>query len=167
MGTFKFNQGSTAAFTGHRYLPYGMQDSIKAKVEKAIRERYFFGRYDYLCGMALGFDLLATEVVLSLKSALPSIRLIAVIPFRNQCERWNEADKERYQRILEQADRIIVLSEHYYDGCYLRRNDFMLNSTDTLIAYWDEHSVGGTFYTVNKAKAKDKRIVNVYVKPKK
>ncbi len=46
--------------------------------------------------MAMGFDLLAAEAALSLQIELPDLWVIAVIPYRNQTERWSEAMKIKY-----------------------------------------------------------------------
>ena len=112
--------------------------------------------------MAMGFDLLAAETVLSLKGRYPNIRLIAVVPFRRQSCRWPFMGKERYQKIISQADRVIVLSEHYFKGCLLRRNDFMLEHSCGVIAFYDGKPYGGTFYTCREALKKGMDIVNLY-----
>ena len=112
--------------------------------------------------MAMGFDLMAAETVFSLKGRYPDIRLIAVVPFRRQNCRWPSIEKERYQKIISQADRVIVLSEHYFKGCLLRRNDFMLEHSCGVIAFYDDKPYGGTFYTCREAVKKGMDIVNLY-----
>ncbi len=112
--------------------------------------------------MAMGFDLMAAETVLSLKGRYPDIRLIAVVPFRRQSYRWPSMEKEHYQKIISQADWVIVLSEHYFKGCLLRRNDFMLEYSCGLIAFYDGKPYGGTFYTCREAVKKGMDIVNLY-----
>ena len=116
----------------------------------------------FFSGMAMGFDLMAAETVFSLKGRYPDIRLIAVVPFRRQNCRWPSIEKERYQKIISQADRVIVLSEHYFKGCLLRRNDFMLEHSCGVIAFYDDKPYGGTFYTCREAVKKGMDIVNLY-----
>lgn len=71
-------------------------------------------------------------------------------------------EKERYQNIISRADRVIVLSEHYFHGCLLRRNDFMLEHSCGVIAFYDGKPYGGTFYTCREALKKGMDIVNLY-----
>lgn len=120
------------------------------------------GYHTFLSGMAEGFDLIAAEEVLRQKKEYPYIRLVAVIPFRGQADRYTEEDRQRYNNILEQADEIIYLSEHYFSGCFLRRNDYLLEHSARLLAYYDRIPSGGTAYTVRKAITERKmNVINV------
>lgn len=121
------NKHRSVAFTGHRRIPIEQQDSLKDGIKAKVGALYAMGITDYYCGMALGFDMLAAEAVLSLKSTLPRLRLIAVLPYRGQSDAWSRIEQERHAAILAKADEVIVLSERYYKGCLLRRNDFMLS----------------------------------------
>lgn len=56
----------------------------------------------------------------------------------------------------------VVLSEYYYNGCFLKRNDFMLNHVAALLAYFDGMPKGGTFYTVRNAKRLRLQICNLF-----
>ena len=90
------------------------------------------------------------------------IRLIAVVPYRGQCERWSAILQSKYRELLNQADRAIILSEQYFNGCMLRRNDFMLANTNHIIAFFNGKEQGGTYYTTRKAKAANKQVTNIY-----
>lgn len=59
-------------------------------------------------------------------------------------------------------DDVIVLSEHYYNGCFLKRNDFMLDHVAALLAYFDGKPKGGTFYTVRNARRLGLQISNLF-----
>lgn len=105
--------------------------AIKGSDNQGIRWRCY--RHFY-CGCAMGFDMLAAEVALALQSELSGLQVIAVVPYRGQSERWNDAMKARYDTILCNSDDVIILSEHYYHGCLLRRNDYMVFHSSSLIA---------------------------------
>mgnify|MGYP002619467171 FL=1 len=158
----KYDTREIVAFTGHRSIDPKKVESVKRELITIVKTLYAKGVRIYLSGMAIGFDMLAAEVILSLKPKLPSLKLISVIPFRNQHNRWNINDKKRYNDILAQADDSIVLSEWYFNGCYLKRNDFMINHSCGLIAYYNGTNKGGTFYTIRKAKSKGKDILNIF-----
>lgn len=152
----------TAAFTGHRFIRHQDRLRLKAELERAITACYHSGIRHFLCGMALGFDMLAAETLLAMKAQHPDIRLTAVIPFRGQPCKFSPADKERYQSILRKADNVVCLSETYFDGCFLRRNDYMLNRASHIIAYYNGEPKGGTFYTCRRAERMGLEITNLY-----
>lgn len=141
-------KSKSLAFTGHRTVPVERQDEIRARLVEAVSVACKSGITCFFSGMAMGFDLMAAETVLSLKGRYLDIRLIAVVPFRRQSCRWPSIEKERYQKIISQADQVIVLSEHYFKGCLLRRNDFMLEHSCDVITFYDGKPYGGTFYTL-------------------
>ena len=57
---------------------------------------------------------------------------------------------------------MIVLSESYYTRCYLERDEFMVDHSNLLIAYYDGREKGGTYYTVKKATNQGVRVVNLF-----
>lgn len=152
----------SVTFTGHRFIPYSKQSMLKVALKNIILELYARGYNNYYCGMAVGFDLLSAEVVLSLKTEYKELRLIAVVPYRNQDERFSFADKRRYRSILNRTDETIILREDYSQGCLLRRNDYMLAHSNQVIAYFDGENKGGTFYTCRNAQAEGMPIINLF-----
>ena len=102
------------------------------------------------------------SITCSAADALLQFRLIAVVPYRGQCERWSAILQSKYRELLNQADRAIILSEQYFNGCMLRRNDFMLANTNHIIAFFNGKEQGGTYYTTRKAKAANKQVTNIY-----
>lgn len=99
-------KSGSACFTGHRKVFKGSKSQLKSKIRQTIVSLYERGVTCYYCGMAIGFDMLAAEVVLELKDTCPDIQLIAVVPFRRQYVRYSETDKKRYFRLLGKADRL-------------------------------------------------------------
>lgn len=77
-------RGKSIAFTGHRIIPLVRQEEVKARLTAAVAFACEMGITRFYCGMALGLDMMAAEVVLSLKDKFPNIRLIAVVPFRDR-----------------------------------------------------------------------------------
>ena len=112
--------------------------------------------------MALGFDMMAAEEVLSLKLSIPMLKLVAVVPFKGQSASWSMVEQQRYAYILSKADDVVHLSEDYFNGCYFKRNDYMLSHSGSGIAYFDGKPKGGTAYTCRKAREKRMPVVNVY-----
>lgn len=153
----------SVAFTGHRYVSCLVEQTVIEDLRTIIRDLYRHGGIrNFYCGMAIGFDLLAAEAVLELKEQHPDITLYAIVPYRNQSERYYPRAKEKYAKLLSKADDVVILSEEYHSRCYLTRNDYMLKHSRLLIAYYDGVSRGGTSYTVNKARKRSMPTINLY-----
>lgn len=162
MNDLKFDRTVSAAFTGHRFYDFSQRVFIQERLTSAISEAYDHGIRNFISGFALGIDLMAAQLVQSLKCDLPGISLTAAIPFAGQAERYNIYDKRVYRRLLELADKVIVLSDCYYPRCFLDRDEFMVENASYLIAYYDGREKGGTYYTIKKARARGIPIINVY-----
>ena len=147
--------GFVCAVTGHRVLS---SDFSKEELRAALRALAAAGVRTFLCGMALGFDLLCAEEVLLLREELP-VRLVACIPCADQAARYPKSARERYERILDRCDERAVLHERYCDGCMFERNRYMVDRADLLLAYYTGRR-GGTKYTVGYA---EKRGIPVYL----
>lgn len=151
----------TACFTGHREIPPEQIPIIKAKLRGEIIRLIEQGIIYYGCGGARGFDLFAAQIVLELKTDYPQIKLIMILPCKNQTKGWNGADKAQYDKALAAADKIVYTSDSYFSGCMQKRNRHMLDCSSYCICYLTK-ATGGTAYTVNYAKSKGLRIFNIY-----
>ena len=145
------DRSKVACFSGHRKLPQDCTE-LQANLEKAIIELIERGVVFFGNGGAVGFDALASTAVLKLKENYPHIRLVMVLPCppEQQSLKWSDKQKKQYNRILEQADRVRILSPQYTNSCMLDRNRHMVDCSAYLICYLREQH-GGTFYTVNYA----------------
>lgn len=158
----QYNKDVSVCFSGHRNILLAKRKDLKQRLKSEITNAYADGYMCFYCGMAMGFDLLAAEAALSLQSELKDLHLVAVVPFRRQTDRWSEEVRAKYNAILRIVDDVVVLSERYYNGCLLKRNDYMVNHSSRLIAYHDGANKGGTFYTVKKAGQNGLEVVNLY-----
>ena len=158
----KFSRAATAAFTGHRFVDAAQREHVKKRLSNAVLDAYGHGIRNFISGFAIGFDMMAAEVVVSLKGNYPDMTLIAAIPFKGQASRFNFYDRKRYDRLLEVADEVIVLSESYYPRCFLDRDEFMVNNSSTLIGYSDCRKKCKKIYKKNKKMKQNINIVNVF-----
>lgn len=155
-------------FTGHRpqKLPWGFDESddrceeLKQRLRTAIKLAITHGKTMFYTGMAMGTDIWAAEIVLELRGELSEfdIKLIAVIPHSGQEAKYPDDLKQRYRRILPEADDHIVLRERYTDGCMQRRNRYMVDNSSMLIAVYSGDG-GGTGYTFDYAKKQELQII--------
>ena len=137
-------QLKTCVFTGHRELPL---DFPKRKLKNTLEELISLGVDTFLCGMAVGFDLLAAETVLSLRKKHPKIKLVACIPCIGQEKYFSKADQKRYVAAVKKADKQVVLADSYYRGCMQERDKYMAERGDVMVAYCTK-TEGGAAYTV-------------------
>ena len=82
-----------------------------------------------------------------------------MIPHEEQAARWSEAWRERYFSLLEQADDTVLISAHYTRDCFHRRNRYMVDNADKLLALYTGGITGGTAYTVQHAQQKNKEVI--------
>lgn len=146
------DKAKTVAFTGHRRNRITISESeLQERLKIYIGLSIANGYDTFLSGMAEGFDLAAARAVLEMKKICPQIRLIAVIPFPGQDGYFSPEVKQEYSRIKAAADEVVILSDHYYKDCFLRRNDYLLGNSSRMICYFDGAPRGGTYYTVKRA----------------
>ena len=148
---------TSVAFTGHRTYRGAAADALR----RTVGELYARGFRTFLSGMAVGFDLAAAEAVLELRERMPGVRLVAAVPFRGQEMRFSPADRERFRRVLAEADSVEVLAPAYHRGCYAVRNDFLVDNARVLVAWYDG-SPGGTRHTVSRALRRGLEFVNLH-----
>ncbi len=141
----------TCCFTGHRRIEPSNYEHIKTKLTEEITNLIKSGYKYFGCGGALGFDTLAALTILQLKTIHPHIKLMLVLPCKNQDKYWSEQDKETYKQIKSKADKIVYTSENYTHDCMHKRNRHLVNYSSVCIAYFNGEK-GGTEYTVNYAK---------------
>lgn len=146
-------RGFSVSISGHRpgKLPTGqmlrmLQSMLYFELFTAIQE----GADTFYVGMAQGMDLWAAEYLLSARQKSP-LRLIAVEPFAGHIARLSGSALYRSQNVLERADETVVLAPHYYRGCFAKRNLYLVEHCQRLIAVMlDPRS--GTGQTVRAAK---------------
>ena len=89
----KFDKAVSAAFTGHRFYNFSQKEVIRERLTKAILEAYEHGISNFISGFAIGIDLMAAQIVQSLKPSCPGMTLTAAIPFRDQADRFKPGDR--------------------------------------------------------------------------
>lgn len=158
------------AFTGHRpqSLPFGFNEAderyiaLKQKLrDEIIRQIEENGVTHFITGMAIGVDMFAAEIVLGLKSAYNGITLECAFPCETQAEKWSEALRDRYFDIASKCDKETLLQQRYTPDCMHKRNRYMVDQADYIIAVWNGKP-SGTGKTVQYAQQQGKpvRVIN-------
>ena len=139
-----------------RYVSF--ENSLISKISELISE----GCLTFYTGMAMGFDIIAAECVLSVSALMKNhaVRLICAIPFLDQAKGYPPEWKERYNNILAKADGAVLISDKYYPKCYYDRNRFMVDNSDFVLT-WFDGSAGGTKNTVDYANWALRKVINI------
>ena len=110
-----------------------------------------------ISGMALGWD--TAWAIAALRNGIP---LVAAVPFAGQSDRWPVAARIRFDRILEMAQEVVVVSPGGYSGMAMqRRNMWMVDRCDALAALWSG-SDGGTANCMRHAAQIGKPTINLW-----
>ena len=138
-------------FTGHRSVPEEVSGRLREKVRECIaylHEEKKIGTF--YAGGCVGFDTLAAQETLKYRAAHPDVRLVIVVPYRNQSAGWNSDERREYERIKASATEVVCLAEHYFRGCMHQRNRYMVQRSFLCVCYLTKEK-GGTASTVKYA----------------
>ncbi|MCZ2224635.1 MAG: DUF1273 domain-containing protein [Chitinophagales bacterium] len=110
-----------------------------------------------ISGVALGYDQYAAFVCN--KNNIP---WIAAIPFIGQENLWQENQKKIYYSLLSKAkEQVIVCEGGYAAWKLMKRNVYIVDNCDILIAAYYDGLGGGTENCVNYARMKNKEIIYI------
>jgi len=140
----------SCCFTGHRNIPTGKKKNVELLLEQLIKEKIAAGYRIFCTGGALGFDTMAAQAVLKLRSRFTDIQLHLYLPYPTQRENWSEKDKAVYEQIKMLSDRCTYLCREYTPYCMSLRNRRLVDNSSACIAYCTQ-TTGGTVYTMNYA----------------
>lgn len=148
------------AFTGHRPNKLGgyfEPNPVSNRVKRALRAELEKLKPDRaITGMAQGVDQWAATICL-----LMGIPYVAAVPFVGQEMAWPESAKKRWRYLLGKAAEVVLVSEGFYNPSKMqKRNMWMVDHCDVLLAVWDG-TAGGTANCVRYAEQKKKEIVQI------
>ena len=124
---------------------------VKARLRDTIETLIAEGNAHFISGGALGMDMFAAEAVLELKVKYPWIVLEMVSPFDTQADRWNDEYRMRHDRLFATADIVTATGHEYTKACMFRRNRYLVDNADLLLAAYDGQP-GGTAMTCEYAR---------------
>lgn len=153
----------TVSFTGHRpekiVSPFVENseevNAIKLELHNAILRAVDDGFTTFLCGMAMGVDIWAGEILLGLKRQFKNLQLVAVVPFPQQANAWPSEWRLRFRSLLEKSDDVVIISETYNADCFFERNRYLVDHSSRLIAVYNQEKKGGTAYTIRYAQQQE------------
>lgn len=148
------------AATGHRPNKIGgySMDNLMRLVyiaEKALED---LKPHEIICGGALGWD-----TAVAIATIRRNIPLTIAVPFEGQDKIWPQESKDRYQKILDKANEVVLVNEGEFAGWKMqKRNEWMVDNADEILAFFIEGSEGGTRNCIEYALGQRKNIHNYY-----
>jgi uncharacterized phage-like protein YoqJ len=162
----------TIALTGHRpnklrgeylekYVPNRMYQQYGPLSKALFHElQTLITMYEptsIISGLALGADQIWAHVGLQM-----GIPVIGAIPFKGQENKWSGPNKLWYQYLLEHCKPVYVCNPGHANWKMQKRNEWMVNNADRLVAVWNGDKEGGTYNCVQYAEG---RIPISYINP--
>jgi uncharacterized phage-like protein YoqJ len=166
----------SCAITGHRPTRFKFKykennngcKRLKKRLHDQIVLLYDQGVRRFYVGGALGVDMWAGEIVLRLKEQpeYSDIELIEVLPFEGHDAKWDDRSKKRMSFLRQHSTEVAVIGSADDPGPinYRRRNEYMVNRADCLLAVYDnDRSIrSGTGMTVHYAQKKKLPIICIH-----
>lgn len=133
-------------------------------LSETIEELMQNGYSHFITGMAEGADMDFARLVLHHKAHHPHIVLEAALPYPvPSCNHISVAVQDRIA-LLEHCDKVVEISPAYHRGCMQKRNIFMVDQADLVLAIWNGTEKGGTWNTIRYARQQNKPIRYIQLK---
>ena len=154
-------QEKTCCVTGHRDIPAEQISNVKKSLEREIEQALEDGFTCFISGFADGIDLLFAEIIAERIANNPALKLIAAIPYQRQLDTLKKS--ERTKALIDLCTEINVAAEEYHPNVYAKRNRYMVEHSDRVIAVYDGREKGGTVGTIRLAHTMKKELREISV----
>lgn len=156
----------SCTITGHRptrfKFKYNEHYKLCIKIKKALtsqmQDYYEKGVRRFWVGGAIGVDTWAAEILLEMKQQerYKDIELYVATPFPDYDAKFDAKQKARCRAILKGCTGSVIVSPNYAPDAYKKRNYYMVDRADYLIAIYDNQKEirSGTGMTVHYAQKK-------------
>lgn len=93
---------------------------------------------------------------------MEGIPYTVAVPCKDQARRWPDAERRLYNRVLHGAKLVHYTSdrEYFSPQQYFIRDEWIVNHCTELDVLWDGRAEGGTFHTVQFARANHRSFTN-------
>ena len=155
-------------FSGHRPEKLDEpEENVKKWLSEQIDSAITAGYTTFISGCAMGVDIWAGQLVLQKKTKNPALHLIAATPWPGFSNRWSIDWQAQYSDLMKNADLIIPVCNHYHKGVFQQRNEWMVDHSNRVIAFYNG-APGGTRNTIEYAEKKGVEVItnNPDYKPK-
>ena len=111
-----------------------------------------------ISGMALGWDQALARAAISL-----DIPVLAAVPFPDYHKAWPKHVIDEFLVLIDQCDDLVYVSKAYTGPSVMqKRNEWMVDRCDTLLALWDGSPKSGTGNCIRYAEQKGIPVENLW-----
>lgn len=146
--------------TGHRPERLGgYSEQVLEKLTHLAQKTLVDLNPDWIItGMALGWDTAIAQAAVNL-----GIPFSAAVPFAGQESKWPKQSQIKYADLMNLANKVVIVCEGGYAGWKMqKRNEWMVDKSDLVLALWDGSSNGGTFNCIEYIAKQQKQVVNLW-----
>lgn len=149
------------SFIGQRPLSYswGYDEEndtflyIRGIIKNKMTELIKSGIKSFISDMSLGISIVCAEIALELRDEVDSnVRLVCVMPYEKQADKWSSEQRERYFNILAQSSKAIVFQNSYTHDCFMKCHKWMFDYSVHIIAVYNNMPNTSTAIQVEYAK---------------
>ena len=123
---------------------------------------YLNAGYDhFIFGMARGVDIDFGKEIVRYKTTFDkfkNVKIEAAIPYRGQEARYDNLSRKKFKYRIENSGKITYIADEYSRESYLKRDRYMVDNADFVLAIWNGVREGGTYYTIRYAEEKQKQL---------
>jgi uncharacterized phage-like protein YoqJ len=134
------------AFTGHRPEKLGDNERNASEAVRKFLEQERPTKV--ISGMARGVDMYAYDHAIDL-----GIPAIAAVPWVGHGSKWPKVHQDEYMATLERAHEVHVVCDvdDYRPWVYQKRDEWMVDNCEMLVAVWNGEKGSGTYNTIKYA----------------
>ena len=151
----------TCCITAHRSVPAEQVGHVKKSLELEVDCAISDGFTCFISGFADGADLLFAEIVAEKIAKNPALKLLAAIPYQKRLDKLKKS--ERTKALIDLCAEIYAAAEEYHPSVYAKRNRYMVERSDRVIAVYDGREKGGTVGTIRLAHMMKKELREITV----
>ncbi len=157
------NRDNTCCFTGHRHIRTDDVQELPSLLDFTIQCLLEDGYKYFVCGGAMGFDMLAEKAVIRSIKDGSGAELILALPCVNQTEKWRDIELIRdYRMIKGYATAIEYISDVHTDDCMKKRNQYMVDISSFCVAYYNGAVASGSGQTYRMAQRAGLDVLNLH-----
>lgn len=108
----------------------GLMNTLEKLIKSGVEE--FVVSMDREVGLAVA------NLVLLQKKKYPHVRLTCLLPWEEQAVCWPESVRSVWFSLIPQCDREVMLEYHRSEDNDQKRDDYLMDNCDSLLAVWDQ-----------------------------
>jgi uncharacterized phage-like protein YoqJ len=153
--------------TGHRSkgFPFERSGSLYSiylsRLQQTVSDLIDSGYSHFITGVAEGADIDFARTIIDFRLQNPSILLEAAMPYPILPSKRKTVLSEERDVIISACDMIHIVAPYYHRGCMQKRNQYMVDRADAVLAIWNGTESGGTWNTIRYALSVGRKLMYI------